>query len=57
MYITVLDFEEGGVYQYYIAGCEYSHEEYEAFISGKGHNLKNVEWMWHEDNNIRDEND
>lgn len=57
MYITVLDFEEGEVYQYYIAGCEYSHEEYEAFISGKGHNLKNVEWMWHEDNNIRDEND
>jgi hypothetical protein len=39
-YITVLDFEAGRVFQYEV------HEEY---LTDKGHNLSNCEWMVHLD--------
>ena len=57
-YITVLDFEAGKVFQYEISAWGNSNnwnpdnESCEAYLSGKGHNLSNIEWMCHEDNNI-----
>ena len=43
LYITVLDFEEGRVYQYISTG----EEDREDFITNMGHNLTNCEWMEH----------
>jgi hypothetical protein len=53
-YITVLDFETGQVHMYDIGGLGWNpdSESCEAYLSGKGHNLANVEWMVHENNNI-----
>ena len=55
-YITVLDFEDGKVYQYDIDGLGFNpdtlHESCEEYLTGKGHNLKNCEWMTHSDNKI-----
>ena len=53
-YITVLDFEDGKVYQYDIDGLGWNPEceSCEAFLTGKGHNLGNIEWMVHESNTI-----
>ena len=49
LYITVLDFEEGRVYQYespsYLIGDPW--EQNENFITKMGHNLTNCEWMEH----------
>jgi len=45
-YITVLDFEVGRVYQYEIE--DKFNGDYEEYITSKGHNLKNCEWMIHE---------
>ena len=58
MYITVLDFEAGRVWQYNINTYDCVNEEYpttqliEDFLVGKGHNLKNCEWMTHSDETI-----
>jgi len=46
-YITVLDFEEGRVYQYEI--WNFSDTDYEEYLTEIGHNLKNCEWMVHSD--------
>ena len=46
-YITVLDFEAGRVFQYE-ANKEWEREDFEEYLSGLGHNLKNCEWMVHE---------
>ena len=46
-YITVLDFEVGKVFQY-----ESPMRDFEEYLSGLGHNLKNCEWMVHKDNEI-----
>ena len=46
-YITVLDFEAGRVFQYE-ANKEWECEDFEEYLSGLGHNLKNCEWMVHE---------
>ena len=54
-YITVLDFEIGKVFQYEVMkqeGWNPDSESIEDFLSSVGHNLKNCEWMVHEDNEI-----
>jgi hypothetical protein len=49
-YITVLDFEAGKVFQYNTQVSGYiRHKEGERFLTNKGHNLSNCEWMSHED--------
>ena len=45
-YITVLDFEVGRVFQYKV---ESKDDNYERFITDKGHKLNNCEWMVHEE--------
>ena len=44
-YITVLDFEDGRVYQYKSEMCDF-----EEFIDQQGHNLSNCQWMIHNTN-------
>ena len=67
-YITVLDFEIGRVFQYKIGvndveGSEHfkewnpDSESCEEFISSKGHNLSNCEWMVHETAQVITRND
>ena len=48
-YITVLDFEASRVFQYKIAILNTLYEEY---LTRKGHNLSNCEWMVHENPQI-----
>ena len=49
-YITVLDFVDGRVYQYKLnyVGPELEGEDFEEYITNKGHSLNNCEWMIHE---------
>jgi len=49
-YITVLDFEAGRVYQYKL--WDFSDTDYENYLTEKGHNLSNCEWMVHSNNEI-----
>ena len=53
-YITVLDFEIGRVFQYKIDLTEEQGTacDYERFISDKGHNLTNCEWMIHDNSEV-----
>ena len=57
-YITVLDFEDGKVYQYDIDGLGLGfnhhtfHESCEEYLIGKGHSLSNIEWMTSNNNEI-----
>ena len=56
-YITVLDFEDGKVYQYEISAwgnCDWNpdSESIEQYLTSKGHNLNNCEWMCHKTNTI-----
>ena len=57
-YITVLDFEVGRVFQYKVedkfVGMRYDYEEY---LTNKGHNLGNCEWMVHETAQVITKND
>ena len=46
-YITVLDFEDGRVYQYKSENFENS-DDYERIITDEGHSLSNCEWMIHD---------
>ena len=50
MYITVLDFEVGKVFQYEVKERDEFHAEdyYEICITQEGHNLSNCEWMIHQ---------
>ena len=53
--ITVLDFEIGKVFQYEVMrqeGWNPDAESIEDFLSSVGHNLKNCEWMVHNDTEI-----
>ena len=50
-YITVLDFEMGKVFQYE-APTNGQYEDFEEFITNKGHNLGNCEWMVHDNPEI-----
>ena len=49
-YITVLDFEIGKVFQYEVFVTK--SYDYEHYLSDKGHNLTNCEWMIHDSNEI-----
>ena len=57
-YITVLDFEDGRIYQYDIGfqvnklGWNPDSEWCEDYLVNKGHNLSNCEWMVHEDGQV-----
>ena len=57
-YITVLDFEIGEVCQYDIGfqvnklGWNPDVESMEEYLTSKGHNLANIEWMCHKTNTI-----
>ena len=57
-YITVLDFETGKVCQYDIGfqvnklGWNPDTESIEEYLTDKGHNLSNCEWMCHKTNTI-----
>jgi hypothetical protein len=52
-YITVLDFEMGRVFQYNVGfqvnklGWNLDSESCEDYLTNKGHNLQNCEWMVH----------
>ena len=54
-YITVLNFETGKVYQYKISAWNNpsdwnpDFESIEEYLTSKGHNLSNCEWMVHSD--------
>jgi len=53
--ITVLDFEDGRVYQYEIMkqeGWNPDSESIEDFLNSVGHNLNNCEWMVHSDSQV-----
>ena len=57
-YITVLDFGTGNVHQYDIGfqvnklGWNPDTESCEEYLTDKGHNLSNCEWMCHKTNTI-----
>ena len=62
-YITVLDFEIGRVFQYKVENCRdfddeyFDSDDYERFITDKGHRLNNCEWMIHKIAGIVKNND
>ena len=49
-YITVLDFEVGQVFQY--EAIQPYLQDYEKYLTNKGHNLQNCEWMTSDNNEI-----
>jgi len=59
-YITVLDFEIGKVFQYKTmsngklntSALSADGDYYEDYLTVKGHNLSNCEWMIHSDSEI-----
>ena len=59
-YITVLDFEIGKVFQYKTmsngklntSALSADGDYYEDYLTVKGHNLSNCEWMIHSDGEI-----
>ena len=51
MYITILDYSEGRVYQYKVDEDMQS-IECEELIIDYGFNLNNIEWMYHSDKEI-----
>ena len=51
--LTVLDFEDGLVYQYDIeTDKELQAEDCEKIMIDEGHRLKNCEWMSHSDDTL-----
>ena len=55
-YITVLDFEVDRVFQYGVPAFN-DHNKYEEYLTNKGHNLTNCEWMVHDIAGIIKNND
>ena len=54
-YITVLDFEIGRVFQYKAdLDVPWENEACEDYLTNKGHNLTNCEWMIHDIKEIVD---
>ena len=52
-YITVLDFEDGLVYQYDIeTDKELQEEDFEKIMIDQGHRIDDCEWMSHSDDTI-----
>ena len=59
MYITVLDFTEGRVFQYHVEvryEVNPDSEQIENFLIGEGHRMNDCEWMSHADGEIITEN-
>jgi hypothetical protein len=62
MYITVLDFTEGRVFQYKVQNVYDSDEstcfaeQIEDFLIGEGHRMNDCEWMSHADGEIITDN-
>ena len=53
--LTVLDYEEGLVYQYIIeTDKELDAEDFEDIIIEQGHNLSDCNWMSHADGRINE---
>jgi hypothetical protein len=52
--LTVLDFEDGRVYQYELenANENMQAEDFENIICDQGHNLSDCEWMSHSDGKV-----
>jgi len=51
--LTVLDYEEGLVYQYIIeTDKELGSDDFEDILINQGHKLKDCEWMSHADSRI-----
>ena len=51
--LTVIDYEEGLVYQYIIeTDKELSSDDFEKLLVDQGHRLKDCEWMSHADGRI-----
>tara|TARA_R100000700_G_C3069679_1_gene80491 strand:+ start:382 stop:552 length:171 start_codon:yes stop_codon:yes gene_type:complete len=48
-YLTILDFEEGKVFQYKVSDKKSLYEEFATKI---GHNLTNCQWMVHKDSKM-----
>ena len=55
-YITILDFENGKVFQYEIEDKFIDNGDYEEYLSDQGHNLTNCEWMVHDEPGVITEN-
>ena len=54
-YITVLDFEVGRVFQYKVEHLWENmrpRADYGEYLATKDHNLKNCEWMVHDNNEL-----
>ena len=53
--LTVLDFEDGLVYQYIIdTDKELQTEDFEKIMCDQGHNLNQCHWMSHADGRIKE---
>jgi len=52
MYITVLNFVDGRVYQHSVGSGCLTDEDYEAFLDREGYKLNSIEWMLHKDSEI-----
>ena len=52
MYITVLNFVDGKVYQHSGVIGDLTDEDYEAFLDREGYKLNSIEWMLHKDGGI-----
>jgi hypothetical protein len=51
--LTVLDYEDGLVYQYIIyTDKELGSDDFEDILVNEGHRLKDCEWMSHSDDTI-----
>ena len=51
--LTVLDYEDGLVYQYIVyTDKELGSDDFEDILVNKGHRLKDCEWMSHSDDTI-----
>ena len=54
-YITVLDFEVVKIFQYELEKLHLNEDgvvDHEEFLTNKGHNMQNCEWMVHTDSRI-----
>ena len=51
--LTVLDYEDGRVYQYIIhTDKELDSDDFEDILINQGHRLKDCEWMSHSDDTL-----
>ena len=55
-YVTVLDFDNGRVFQYEIHEEHIDSDDYELILSDYGHNLSNCQWMVHDEPGVTTEN-